>query len=150
MALVALYGGLLIAHPAVVAPAVRLAPEGAPLLFPFLFITIACGAISGFHSLVASGTSSKQLNSEKDGRLVGYGGMVAEGVLAVIAMLACVAGFKTSGALARLLRQLGRRAGTEGPAQRVRRRRQVLRRAPSASRTTWPPRSSASSSSASP
>ncbi len=97
VALVALYGGLLIAHPAVVAPAVRLRPEGAPLLFPFLFITIACGAISGFHSLVASGTSSKQLNSEKDSRLVGYGGMVAEGILAVIAVLACVAGFKTSG-----------------------------------------------------
>jgi len=95
VALVALYGGLLIAHPAVVAPAVRLAPEGAPLLFPFLFITIACGAISGFHSLVASGTSSKQLNSERDGRLVGYGGMVAEGILAVIAVLACVAGFKS-------------------------------------------------------
>ncbi len=93
VALVALYGGLLIAHPAVVAPAVQLHPAGAPLLFPFLFITIACGAISGFHSLVASGTSSKQLNSERDGRLVGYGGMVAEGVLAVIAILACVAGF---------------------------------------------------------
>jgi carbon starvation protein len=97
VALAALYGGLLIAHPAVVAPAVRLAPEGAPLLFPFLFITIACGAVSGFHSIVASGTSSKQLNSEQDSRFVGYGGMVAEGILALIALLACVAGFKTSG-----------------------------------------------------
>jgi carbon starvation protein len=94
----ALYCGLLLAHPQVVAPAVRLAPEGAPLFFPFLFITVSCGAISGFHSLVASGTSSKQLNSERDGRLVGYGGMVAEGVLAVVAVLACVAGFKSPAA----------------------------------------------------
>ncbi|MHC4787827.1 MAG: carbon starvation CstA family protein, partial [Planctomycetota bacterium] len=61
--------------------------------FPFLFITIACGAISGFHSLVSSGTSAKQLNNESDARLVGYGGMVAEGVLAVVVILACVAGF---------------------------------------------------------
>jgi carbon starvation protein len=98
VALVALYGGLLLAHPQVVAPVVRLAPEGAPLMLPFLFITIACGAISGFHSLVASGTSAKQLDSERDGRLVGYGGMVAEGILAVIAVLACVAGFKSPAA----------------------------------------------------
>jgi carbon starvation protein len=93
VALVVLYGGLFMAHRPIVAPAVRWAPEGAPLLFPFLFITIACGAISGFHSLVSSGTSAKQLNSEGDGRLVGYGGMVAEGILAVVAVLACVAGF---------------------------------------------------------
>ena len=98
VALVVLYGGLLVAHPVVVAPAVRLAPEGAPWLFPFLFITIACGAISGFHSLVSSGTSAKQLNTESDARLVGYGGMVAEGILAVVAVLACVAGFSTRSA----------------------------------------------------
>ncbi len=91
----ALYVGLLVAHPPVVAPAVRWHPSGAPLFFPFLFITVSCGAISGFHSLVASGTSSKQLNSERDGRMVGYGGMLAEGVLAVVAVLACVAGFKS-------------------------------------------------------
>jgi len=96
VALLALYGGLLLAHPQVVAPAVRLAPAGAPLLFPFLFITIACGAISGFHSLVSSGTSAKQLDNERDGRFVGYGGMVAEGVLALVAVLACVAGFKST------------------------------------------------------
>jgi carbon starvation protein len=98
VALVVLYGGLLVAHPVVVAPAVRLAPEGAPWLFPFLFITIACGAISGFHSLVSSGTSAKQLNTESDAWLVGYGGMVAEGILAVVAVLACVAGFSTRSA----------------------------------------------------
>ncbi|MFB6355413.1 MAG: carbon starvation CstA family protein, partial [bacterium] len=60
--------------------------------FPVLFITIACGAVSGFHSLVSSGTTSKQLDSEADGKMVGFGGMVAEGTLALIVVLACVAG----------------------------------------------------------
>lgn len=55
-------------------------------LFPILFITVACGACSGFHSIVASGTSSKQLNKESDARLIGYGGMLLEGVVAVIAL----------------------------------------------------------------
>lgn len=56
-------------------------------LFPILFITIACGAISGFHSLVGSGTTAKQLDREKDAKLVGYGGMLIEGVLATIAII---------------------------------------------------------------
>lgn len=63
-----------------------------PLLFPFLFITIACGAISGFHCLVSSGTTSKQLRNETDAQLVGYGSMLTEGFLAVVVILACVAG----------------------------------------------------------
>jgi carbon starvation protein len=63
-----------------------------PLMFPFLFITIACGAISGFHCLVSSGTTSKQLKNETDAHLVGYGSMLTEGFLAVIVILACVAG----------------------------------------------------------
>ncbi len=63
-----------------------------PLIFPFLFITIACGAVSGFHCLVSSGTSSKQLRSETDARFVGYGSMLTEGFLAVLVILACVAG----------------------------------------------------------
>src|SRR5690625_5951883 len=58
--------------------------------FPLLFITIACGAISGFHGLVSSGTSSKQLNNEMDARFVGYFGAVGEGVLALISILAVV------------------------------------------------------------
>ncbi len=57
------------------------------LLFPILFITVACGAISGFHSIVSSGTTSKQLDRESDAKFIGYGGMLLEGVLAVIAML---------------------------------------------------------------
>jgi len=63
-----------------------------PLIFPFLFITIACGAISGFHCLVSSGTSSKQLKCETDAHFVGYGSMLTEGFLAVLVILACVAG----------------------------------------------------------
>jgi len=55
-------------------------------LFPLLFVTIACGTISGFHSLVSSGTTSKQLNKETDARLIGYGGMLGEGLLAALAL----------------------------------------------------------------
>lgn len=87
-----LLAGLVITRPAIVAPAVNAAPAGAPAVFPFLFITIACGAISGFHSLVSSGTSSKQLNSEKDAQFIGYGGMLLEGALAVLVIIACTHG----------------------------------------------------------
>ncbi len=76
----------------IVAPAFRWNPEGAPLIFPFLFITIACGAISGFHCLVSSGTSSKQLKCETDATFIGFGSMLTEGFLAVLVILACVAG----------------------------------------------------------
>ena len=57
-------------------------------LFPALFVTVACGAISGFHSIVGSGTTAKQLNKETDGRIIGYGGMLIEGMLAVLALIA--------------------------------------------------------------
>jgi carbon starvation protein len=76
----------------IVAPMWNPDPAGAPLLFPFLFITIACGAISGFHCLVSSGTSSKQLENESHARFVGFGGMLTEGFLATLVILACVAG----------------------------------------------------------
>ena len=76
----------------IVAPAVRANPPDAPVLIPFLFITIACGACSGFHCLVSSGTSSKQIKCESDAQFVGYGSMLTEGFLAVIVILACVAG----------------------------------------------------------
>ena len=59
-------------------------------LFPILFVTVACGACSGFHSIVASGTTSKQLNKETDGKAIGYGGMLLEGVVAVIALTTVV------------------------------------------------------------
>ena len=67
-------------------------PAQAPVIFPFLFITIACGAISGFHCLVSSGTSSKQLDNERDARFVGYGSMLTEGFLATLVICACVGG----------------------------------------------------------
>lgn len=67
-------------------------PADAPPLLPFLFITIACGACSGFHCLVSSGTSSKQISCERDAQSVGYGAMLLESALAVIVILACTAG----------------------------------------------------------
>ena len=93
IAMALLFGGLLVARPEVAAPAINhAAPADAPSMVPFLFITIACGAISGFHCLVASGTSSKQLPSERDARFVGYGGMLLEGSLSVLVIVACCAG----------------------------------------------------------
>jgi carbon starvation protein len=76
----------------IVAPAINLTPKGAPPVVPFIFITIACGAISGFHSLVSSGTSAKQLSRETDGQMIGYGGMVMEGILATLVLIAVAAG----------------------------------------------------------
>ncbi|MCA9133913.1 MAG: carbon starvation protein A [Planctomycetales bacterium] len=67
-------------------------PADAPPILPFLFVTIACGACSGFHCLVSSGTSSKQVACEKDAQTVGYGAMLLESGLAVIVILACTAG----------------------------------------------------------
>ncbi len=84
--------GVVVARPVMVAPMFQLAPRGAPPILPFLFITIACGAISGFHSLVSSGTSSKQLKNEKDVKFIGYGGMLTEGLLAVLVIVAVGAG----------------------------------------------------------
>jgi len=91
--LVLMYLGMLLYHPRVVAPAVHLGAKGLPRLFPFLFITIACGAISGFHNLVSSGTTARQLGRIKDARFIGYGGMLMEGLLAVVVILACTANF---------------------------------------------------------
>jgi len=75
-----------------VAPAVQATPAEAPPMWPFLFITIACGAISGFHSLVSSGTSSKQVRQEGDALFVGYGSMLMEGALATLVIIAVAAG----------------------------------------------------------
>lgn len=79
--------GLLLANPTIQLPAFTGFKTGLGYLFPVLFVTVACGAISGFHSLVASGTTSKQLDKETDARMVGYGGMLIEGVLATIAII---------------------------------------------------------------
>lgn len=91
--LILVYLGIFITAPNFVAPAFRTDVPGAPPMWPFLFITIACGALSGFHSIVSSGTSPKQLNNEVDAKFVGYGGMIGEGVLGLAAVIACTAGF---------------------------------------------------------
>jgi carbon starvation protein len=64
-------------------------------IIPFVFITIACGAVSGFHSLVSSGTTAKQLSSEKDARAIGYGGMIGESLLGLTSVIACTVGFQS-------------------------------------------------------
>lgn len=79
--------GLVISRPKMILPPITSSVVNGTPLFPMLFVMVACGAISGFHSLVGSGTSSKQLDSEKDAKLVGYGGMLIECVLAVIAII---------------------------------------------------------------
>ena len=83
--------GVLIVRPAMAIPASVgfTVGEGvkASYLFPMLFVTVACGAVSGFHSLVASGTSSKQVDNEKDTKLIGYGAMLIEGVVEIIALI---------------------------------------------------------------
>ncbi len=90
--LIVLYLGLLFLAPAVTAPVFNAASSDKSW-WPLLFITIACGAISGFHGLVSSGTSSKQLNKETDARYVGYLGAVGEGALALISIIACITAF---------------------------------------------------------
>lgn len=92
IAMVLLGLGALIAHPQIVAPAFNAAPKGAPPIWPFLFVVIACGAISGFHSLVSSGTSSKQCDKEKSSLFIGYGGMLMEATLSVFVIIAVAAG----------------------------------------------------------
>lgn len=91
-----MYVSLFVAPPQFVAPALNTHPDGAPPLFPFVFIVIACGAVSGFHSLVSSGTTAKQLNRETDAPMIGYGGMIGESLLGLMAVLACTAGFLTA------------------------------------------------------
>ncbi len=95
--LIGIIAGLFVLQPKVVAPPLQLNPVGAPSWFPFLFITIACGAISGFHGLVSAGTTSKQVNLWKDSKAIGYGAMLGEGLLAILATLAVSAGFLSEG-----------------------------------------------------
>ncbi len=84
--------GLILTHPDVKAPGMVALSAPGGWMWPMLMVTVACGAISGFHSLVASGTTSKQLPRMKDARAIGYGGMIAESVLGVLAIAAVTAG----------------------------------------------------------
>jgi carbon starvation protein len=92
LALFSMLIGFFMLSPDWAAPAINPHPVGAPPMLPFLFIVIACGAVSGFHGLVASGTTSKQLNRESDAPFVGYVGMIGESLLALLAVLATTAG----------------------------------------------------------
>ncbi len=87
------YVGFFVLRPEFVAPLVDAHPPGAPPLYPFVFILIACGAASGFHALVSSGTTAKQLDRETHARPIGYGAMIGESLLGLAAVLACTAGF---------------------------------------------------------
>ena len=84
--------GVIFSNPEMVAPAANLSPKGAPPMWPMIFVIIACGAISGFHALVSSGTSSKQCDAETSSLTIGYGGMLLEGMLATFVIIACGAG----------------------------------------------------------
>lgn len=79
--------GVVVAHPAMKLNAFNGFNVGGSSLFPTLFVTIACGAVSGFHSLVSSGTSSKTISNEKDMPMVGYGAMVVESLLGIVALV---------------------------------------------------------------
>lgn len=89
--MIAAVAGVIIADPQIqMSTEVMPSSESLGYIFPVLFVTIACGAISGFHSLVASGTTSKQLDKESDAKIVGFGGMLIESFLAIIAVGAVV------------------------------------------------------------
>ena len=94
----AAYIGFFVLMPEFAAPALDPAPTDAPPIFPFVFIVIACGAVSGFHGLVSSGTTSKQISKETDAVPIGYGAMVGESMLGLLAVLACTAGFSSPAA----------------------------------------------------
>lgn len=87
-----IYLGLFWSPPQMAAPALHYEYVGFGQMFPLLFITIACGAVSGFHNLVSSGTTARQIDKTTDSKFVGYGGMLTEGALAVVVVLACGAG----------------------------------------------------------
>ncbi len=92
----ALVIGVIIVHPNLQMPGFsQFIGGGGPIIpgpvFPFVFITIACGAISGFHSLVSSGTTPKMLSKEKDARMIGYGAMLMEGLVGIVALIAASA-----------------------------------------------------------
>lgn len=86
------YIGLIITHPQIHTPHFISFSTAKGPLWPMMFVIIACGAISGFHSLVSSGTSSKQINNEKHAKNIGYGAMLTEGVLSILALMCVTAG----------------------------------------------------------
>ena len=95
--LILIYTGIFIAQPEIEAPMIRSLEKGGQSIFPLLFVTIACGAISGFHGLIASGTTSKQISNIKHTKIIGYGSMLGEATLALASIIAAVAGISLVG-----------------------------------------------------
>jgi len=98
------YIGLVLAHPNISMPYYNKWSASEGYLWPMLFVTVACGAVSGFHALIASGTSSKQIASERHVRRIGYGSMVLEGLVAVLAIIATAILFRRGEDLAAALK----------------------------------------------
>ncbi|MFY9402029.1 MAG: carbon starvation protein A [Candidatus Omnitrophota bacterium] len=101
------YLGILFSRPQITMPSyTQWAPNNLKL-WPMLFVTVACGAVSGFHALISSGTTSKQINSQRHAKRIGYGGMVVEALLAVIAIISVGIIFKTPGDASLALKSIG-------------------------------------------
>jgi carbon starvation protein len=101
------YLGLVISHPTMTTPGYIKWSTTQGYLWPALFVTVACGAISGFHALIASGTTSKQIANERYAKRIGYGGMVAEGLVAVLAIVGASVLFKRGENLGLILKETG-------------------------------------------
>ncbi|HHV79942.1 MAG TPA: carbon starvation protein A [Firmicutes bacterium] len=102
--------GLIIGRPPIQLPAfTSFYTKAGGYLFPMLFITVACGAVSGFHSLVSSGTSSKQVDNERDTKFIGYGAMLVEGLVALLAL--ATVGILTTQGYAETLQKMGGPSG---------------------------------------
>jgi len=101
------YLGLFLSRPNLISPAYHHWVSSEGYLWPILFVTIACGAISGFHSLISSGTTSKQLANERHAKRIGYGAMVAEGLVAILAIISAAVLFTPKDNLANVLKTIG-------------------------------------------
>lgn len=101
------YIGLVLSHPAINMPFYHKWSATEGYLWPALFVTVACGAVSGFHALVASGTTSKQIANERHAKRIGYGGMIAEGLVAVLAIIATAVLFNAKEDLGSVLKNVG-------------------------------------------
>jgi carbon starvation protein len=100
------YLGLVISRPQISMPYFNKFSTGEGYLWPMLFVTVACGAVSGFHSLIASGTTSKQISNERYAKRIGYGAMVIEGVVAILAIIATAILFRKGEDFPGLLKNL--------------------------------------------
>ncbi len=98
---------IIVSHPRINAPLLHFSRTNPSSLWPMLFVTVACGAISGFHCLIASGTTSKQLPSQKFAKRIGYGAMILEGILAFLALLCVSAGIESFSAFKEIMKTSG-------------------------------------------